>query len=196
MPATGGLGHFSGRAHSFLHSIFYFLVDEFHRWVGGVSGRRRGGAGRRAGLGADGGMERIWVGERMQYYRVFRVADFIREFPRGYRRGRGTMGELRATAIGIVAWSDFGNRFINGSDFTIHQRSTANAKDLLRSTVNVFADVSSRAPSEPSWRRGFSGVSLADTPTRALIRSRTAVGFVPGRAGGRSGTSCTDVPSA
>ena len=118
-------------------------------------------------------------------------------------------------------------------------RSTANAKDLLRSTVDVFADVSSRAPSgtsitvvpasgfsggrsgvssecspqaspcspqasqcspqaspEPSRRRGFSGTSLTDTLTRALIRSRIAVGFAPGCAGGRSGTSFTDVPSA
>ena len=47
-----------------------------------------------------------------------RVEDVIRELPRRYRRGRGTKRELRATAIGIVTWSDFSNRFIKESDFT------------------------------------------------------------------------------
>ena len=47
-----------------------FTAGECYRRVGDISGRRRGGAGRRVGLGADGGMGRIWVGERMQYYRV------------------------------------------------------------------------------------------------------------------------------
>ena len=49
-------------------------------------------------------VRRLDTGTRRAYFEVAKEC-ITSEFPRGYKRRKGTKRELRATTIGIVTWS-------------------------------------------------------------------------------------------